>query len=211
MNHDADGHTAKRSRDDRGLSRGDALLIVDVQNDFLPGGSLGVAGGDEVVAPLNAYIAHFGNARLPVYATRDWHPPGHCSFRESGGPWPSHCIAGSRGAMFPGSLALPVDAAIVSKATLKDSDAYSSFEGTGLADTLRERQVRRVFVGGLATDYCVLNTVLDALKEGFEVVLLQDAIRAVEVRPGDAETALRQMRLHGARPMTLRELEGDVE
>src|SRR3990167_7105549 len=139
------------------LGAGDALLIVDVQSDFLPGGSLAVPRGDEVVAVLNGYLAAFRNSGLPVVATRDWHPPDHCSFRQQGGPWPPHCVAGSEGAGFAPQLQLPTDATVISKATAQQSDAYSGFEGTELDRLLRQSGVRRLFVGGLATDYCVLN------------------------------------------------------
>ncbi len=179
---------------------GDALIVVDVQKDFLPGGSLAVPRGDEVVPVLNRYMEIFSSRGLPVFATRDWHPPEHCSFTEQGGPWPSHCVAGSEGAAFAADLHLPADAVIISKATEPERDAYSGFQGTDLAQRLREAGVRRVFVGGLATDYCVLNTVRDALAEGFEVVLLEDAIRAVDVQPGDGEHAVKEMLDAGAVP-----------
>ena len=179
---------------------GDALIVVDVQKDFLPGGSLAVPHGDEVVPVLNRYMEIFSSRGLPVFATRDWHPPEHCSFTEQGGPWPPHCVAGSEGAAFADGLRLPAETVVVSKATTPDKDAYSGFQDTGLAQRLREAGVRRVFVGGLATDYCVLNTVRDALAEGFEVVLLEDAIRAVDVQPGDGERAVKEMLDAGAVP-----------
>jgi nicotinamidase/pyrazinamidase len=177
---------------------GDALIIVDVQNDFLPEGSLAVPDGDQVVAPLNRYAALFASLGLPVVATRDWHPPRHCSFRSQGGPWPPHCVAETKGAQFAPTLALPSSASVVSKATTPERDAYSGFEGTGLDAMLRRREVRRVFVGGLATDYCVLNTVKDARRLGYEVVLLRDAIRAVDVNPGDGDRAQKEMQRLGA-------------
>ncbi|GAB4169472.1 MAG: nicotinamidase [Rhodocyclaceae bacterium] len=181
--------------------RGDALVIVDVQNDFLPGGALAVPGGDAVVAPLNQWIARFSALGLPVFATRDWHPADHCSFRERGGPWPPHCIAGTRGAAFAGGLALPAAVRVISKAQARDADAYSGFSGTDLDAQLRSGGTRRLFVGGLATDYCVLNTVRDALALGYGVELLIDAIRAVDVRPGDGESAIAQMLALGARAL----------
>ena len=181
------------------LQAGDALLIVDVQNDFLPGGSLAVPRGDAVIPPLNRAIERFRHAGLPVYATRDWHPADHCSFREQGGPWPAHCVAGTPGAEITDRLELPSDAQIIDKATTADRDAYSGFEGTDLAERLRDAGVRRLFVGGLATDYCVLNTVRDALAAGFEVLLLGDAVRAVDVNPGDGERALAEMQALGAK------------
>ena len=180
------------------IQPGDALLIVDVQNDFLPGGRLAVPEGDAVIAPLAAAIERFRAARRPVFASRDWHPADHCSFREQGGPWPPHCIAGTPGAQISAALPLPPDAAIIDKATTRDADAYSAFQGTDLAARLRRAEVRRLFIGGLATDYCVLNTVLDALAEGFAVVVLEDTIRAVEARPGDGERAIARMQAKGA-------------
>ncbi len=189
------------------LEAGDALVIVDVQNDFLPGGHLAVPEGDAVIAPLNAYIERFAQQERPIVATRDWHPADHCSFREQGGPWPPHCVAGTPGAEFAAALRLPASAWIVSKATQPDQEAYSGFEGTDLAERLRQAGVRRLFVGGLATDYCVKNTVLDALREGFAVFLLRDAIRAVNVNPGDGERAIDEMTAAGAIPITLADLE----
>jgi nicotinamidase/pyrazinamidase len=177
---------------------GDALLIVDVQIDFLPAGSLAVPAGDEVVAPLNEWIARFTAAELPVVATRDWHPPGHCSFRAQGGIWPPHCVADTRGAEFAAALALPPAAHVISKAMQPETDAYSGFDGTDLDAQLRRMQVRRLFVGGLATDYCVLATVNDALRLGYGVMLLVDAIRAVELQPGDGERAIAAMVAGGA-------------
>jgi nicotinamidase/pyrazinamidase len=180
------------------LERQDAVLIVDVQVDFLPGGNLAVQRGDEVVPALNRYLALARRKGVPVFASRDWHPRDHCSFRPQGGPWPEHCVAGSPGAAFAPGLELPDDAVIISKATGSDSDAYSAFQGTDLARRLRELGAKRLLVGGLATDYCVLNTVLDARKAGLEVLLLADAIRAVNVKPGDGERAERQMLAAGA-------------
>jgi nicotinamidase/pyrazinamidase len=179
--------------------RGDALVVVDVQNDFLPGGSLAVPDGAAVVPVLNAWLERFGALGLPVFATRCWHPPDHCSFRAQGGPWPPHCIAGTRGAEFAPDLALPPDAVVISKATRADRDAYSGFDGTDLDQRLGDAGCRRLFVGGLATDYCVLNTVLDGLRLGFDVYLLRAAVRAVDVAPGDGELAIERMRAAGAR------------
>ncbi|WP_096663095.1 isochorismatase family protein [Polaromonas sp. AET17H-212] len=180
------------------LRAGDALLIVDVQSDFLPGGSLAVPRGDEVVAVLNGCVQAFRQAGLPVVATRDWHPPDHCSFRPQGGPWPPHCVAGSAGAGFAPGLQLPAQAIVISKATQQQSDAYSGLEGTALDQRLRQAGVGRLFVGGLATDYCVLNTVCDAVKLGYQTVLLLDAIRAVDVHAGDGERAIARMLRLGA-------------
>jgi nicotinamidase/pyrazinamidase len=188
------------------LKRDDALIVVDVQNDFLPGGSLAVPRGDEVVPVLNGYIERFHARGLPVFATRDWHPAEHCSFRSRGGPWPPHCVAGSKGAEFAPGLELPRSTRVISKATREETDAYSGFNATDLAVQLRAAGVTRVFVGGLATDYCVLNTVKDALQEGFAVVLLADAVRAVDVKPGDGDAAIAEMRSLGAQAARLEDL-----
>jgi nicotinamidase/pyrazinamidase len=187
------------------LQSGDALIAVDVQNDFLPGGSLAVPQGDAVVPVLNRYLAAFAARALPVFATRDWHPAKHCSFKAQGGIWPPHCIAGTSGAEFALTLALPQDAVIISKAATPEADSYSGFGGTNLAERLRDAATR-LFIGGLATDYCVLNTVKDAIAEGFEVLLLVDAIRAVDVKPGDGARAEREMQRLGARPIRYEEL-----
>jgi nicotinamidase/pyrazinamidase len=177
---------------------GDALIVADVQNDFLPGGALGVPAGDEVIAPINGYLQQFAARHLPVFLTRDWHPPLHCSFHDQGGPWPPHCIAGTPGAEFAPGLHVPADAQVVSKATRAEAEAYSAFQGTDLAAQLRRLGVKRVVVSGMATDYCVRATVLDALAAGFGALVLTDAVRAVELRPGDASQALAEMRAHGA-------------
>ncbi len=173
---------------------GDALLIVDVQNDFLPGGSLAVPMSDEIVPVLNRYLNIL--SALPVFATRDWHPVQHCSFRAEGGPWPPHCIADTFGAEFAATLQLPPSAVIISKAATLEQDAYSGFQDTNLDSLLRASNIRRLFIGGLATDYCVLNTVRDALKLGYQVLLLGDAIRAV--MPGDGQRAEKEMISLGA-------------
>ena len=185
---------------------GDALIVVDVQNDFLPHGSLAVPDGDAVVPVLNHYLATFAAVILPIYATRDWHPANHCSFKAQGGPWPPDCVADTSGARFAVALQLPTATTIISKATTADKDAYSGFEGTDLDARLRAKNTRRIFIGGLATDYCVLNTVRDAIKLGYEVVLLTDAIRAVNVAPDDGRKAEAEMRFLGAHPITLAEI-----
>ena len=189
-----------------GVHAGDALIIVDVQQDFLPGGALAVPGGDAVIPVLNRGAMTFDRYGLPVFATRDWHPSNHCSFSAQGGPWPPHCVAGTPGAEMPAMLALPESAQVISKATTPDKDAYSGFQDTDLALRLRERGCARVFIGGLATDYCVRATALDALRAGFQVVVLEDAIRAVELQPGDGARALADMTAQGARVTRLQEL-----
>lgn len=188
------------------LHAGDTLLVADIQNDFLPGGALGVARGDEVVPILNRYVTDFHARGLPVFATRDWHPPNHCSFREQGGIWPVHCVRGSTGAEFHPDFHLPPSAIIISKATDPGKEAYSAFEGTALDERLREIGVRRLFIGGLATDYCVLNTVRDAIKKGYAVVFLKDGIRAVNLNPDDGRKAEDEMIRLGAVPIRLESL-----
>lgn len=185
------------------LGKGDALLVIDMQNDFLPGGSLGVPQGDRVIAPINALIALYQSRALPVYASRDWHPGDHCSFAAQGGPWPPHCVAGSEGARFSSELRLPGNAIIISKAATQAQDAYSAFNETGLARGMRAEGITRVSVCGLATDYCVLNTVLDGIEAGFEVLLVLDAVRAVEVKAGDGDRAIARMLGAGAVPVKL--------
>ena len=176
---------------------GRALIVVDVQNDFCPGGSLAVERGDEVVEPLNRLIKEFLEQGLPVYKSRDWHPPTTKHFADYGGTWPVHCVQGTAGAEFHKDLLDDPRVRVVSKG-LGDEDNYSAFDGTDLAAQLREAGVREVWVGGLATDYCVKNTVLDALRQGFRVRAVSDAMRAVNLRPGDDERALEEMRAAGA-------------
>jgi len=182
---------------------GDALLIVDVQQDFLPGGNLAVPDGDAVVPVLNEYIRTFTRHGLPVYATRDWHPANHCSFEPQGGPWPPHCVANTAGAEFATNLALPENTTVISKATLTDKDAYSGFEDTDLDLQLTKNHITTLYIGGLATDVCVLNTVKDALRNDYRVYLLTDAIRAVNARPGNAEKAIDEMQQAGAIPINI--------
>jgi len=188
------------------LQQGDALIIVDLQNDFLPGGSLAVSQGDEVIPAMNSYLKAARDNSLPVFATRDWHPPHHSSFQERGGPWPPHCIAETEGANFAANLDLPPETVIISKAEEIDKDAYSGFEGTDLNERLRARGINRLLIGGLATDYCVLNTVMDALKLGYEVLMLDDASRAVNVKPDDGAKAIKEMTQLGARSISLESL-----
>lgn len=180
------------------LHRGDALLVVDLQRDFLPRGSLAVPAGDAVLEPANRCLERFAARGLPVYASRDWHPPGHSSFRSEGGRWPPHCVAGTAGAEFDSALRLPSDAGIVSKGGSSGDEGYSAFGGTDLHRRLQAQGVRRLFVAGLATDYCVLSSVMAALALGYAVVVLRDAVAAVDVQPGDGERALVAMQAGGA-------------
>jgi nicotinamidase/pyrazinamidase len=188
------------------LMDGDALVIVDVQNDFLPGGALAVPQSDEILPVLNNYIAAFEKRGLPIYMTRDWHPPDHCSFKEYGGPWPTHCVADTTGAAFSTELKLGSPFTIVSKATTSDREAYSDFSTTDFEPNLRVAGVSRLFVSGLATDYCVFSTVKDALALGFKTYLLLDAIRGVNVQPDDSQRAEQEMIRLGAAPIKLQDL-----
>ncbi len=190
------------------MTRDAALLIVDVQNDFCPGGALAVPEGDRVVEVLNRYIERFAGRGLDIFASRDWHPAETRHFEAGGGPWPPHCVAGTPGAAFHPRLELPESATVVSKGTAPEDDGYSAFEGVtpagrGLAESLDELGVRRLFVGGLATDYCVRATVLDAARRGLRPVLLLDAIRGIDVEPGDQARALDEMLRAGAATATL--------
>lgn len=182
---------------------GDALVLIDVQKDFCRGGGLAVPEGDQVVPVLNRYIQIFKAAHLPVFATRDWHPEKTKHFKTYGGVWPVHCVKGTPGAEFHPDLALFEEVVIVSSGTAPDEDGFSGFEardagGSLLADLLHEKGVNRIFVGGLATDYCVRATVLDGLKQGFNVVLIKDAIRGVDLKPSDSQRAVEEMVRLGA-------------
>jgi nicotinamidase/pyrazinamidase len=189
------------------MNEKDALIIVDPQNDFCPGGALAVAGGDEVMEPLNRYIDSFVRDGRPIFATRDWHPAKTNHFKDYGGPWPVHCVQNTRGAEFQPALRLPPGCVVVSGGMAADEDGYSGFvavdgRGTPLADLLRRQGIERIFVGGLATDYCVKHTVLDGLKLGFGVVLLRDAVRAVNLQPNDGAEAIAEMLRAGATEIT---------
>jgi nicotinamidase/pyrazinamidase len=180
-----------------------ALLIVDVQNDFCPGGALAVPGGDRVVPILTRLAERMGALGLPVYASRDWHPSDSAHFVTGGGRWPVHCVAGSDGARLHRELRLPPAAMIVTKGVRPDEEGYSAFDGTvagrgRLLDDLHARGVNRLYVGGLATDYCVRASVLDALASGLQVTVIDDAIAAVDVEPGDGDRAMAEMQAAGA-------------
>jgi len=188
------------------LTSNDALLIADIQSDFLPGGALGISGGGEILPVLLTYIRRFHTRRLPIFLTRDWHPPNHCSFREQGGPWPVHCVAGTPGSLPPVEFETPASAVIVYKAIDTDREAYSAFHRTTLDRHLRALGVRRLFIGGLATDYCIMHTVTDALSLGYAVCLLLDGIKAVNVQPDDGRRAEQEMLRLGATPVRLETL-----
>ena len=178
------------------LQPGGALLLVDVQNDFIPGGALPVPEGDKVVPVLNEWIAAAREANVPIYASRDWHPFNHCSFKEEGGPWPPHCIQQTKGADFHAALDYKEDIIILSKGEHPDKEAYSAFQATGFADRLRAAEVKRLWVGGLALDYCVRASVLEAVKEGVETHLILPATRAITEETG--RKALDEIRQAGA-------------
>lgn len=195
-------NSKKHNADRIDLGIGDALLVVDIQNDFLPGGRLAVAEGDLVIAVMNNYIERFSQQHLPVLATRDWHPKNHRSFIEQSGPWPEHCIAGSTGAGFAQGLQLPDSVPVFSTGMEVDMEDYSGFENPDLNRQLQEMAVNRLFIGGLATDYCVFHTVCDALNLNYQVLLLMDAVRAVNVHRYDGQEAINKMILKGAIPVT---------
>jgi nicotinamidase/pyrazinamidase len=177
----------------------DALIVVDVQNDFCPGGALAVPHGDAVIEPLNWLMRQHD----VVVATRDWHPPDHSSFAEQGGPWPVHCVQDTHGAQLRSDLDRDALDAVINKGQDRETEGYSGFEGTDLERILRERGVERVHVGGLALDYCVKNTALDALRKGFPVTVHLAATRAVNLQEGDRERAVEELRAAGA------EIEGE--
>jgi nicotinamidase/pyrazinamidase len=174
-----------------------ALIVVDVQNDFCPGGTLAVSQGDEVVAPLNELIDQFLERGDPVFKSRDWHPRTTKHFAEYGGTWPVHCVQNTKGAEFHPALRDDPRIKIISKG-LGDTDCYSAFDETDLAAQLQQQGVEELVVGGLATDYCVKNTVIDAVLKGFRVKAVTEAMRAVEVHPGDGQKAIEEMRAAGA-------------
>ena len=185
-----------------------ALLIVDVQNDFCPGGALQVHDGDRVVGPINRAALCFAAAGLPILASRDWHPPVSRHFREFGGVWPVHCVQGTEGADFYPALRLPEGAVVLSKGTNPEQDGYSAFEGATddgrpLAAVLKERGVRYLYICGLATDYCVLSTTREALASGFGVTVLTDAVAGVDLLPGASASAIEEMKNAGARLATV--------
>jgi len=193
------------------LKETDALLITDIQKDFLPGGALPIEGGEEIIPILNDYIQRFKTAKAHILASRDWHPINHISFNTQGGPWPSHCVQETSGAKFSPDLKLPEHTVIISKATDPKHESYSAFDGTNLANELKRICVKRLFVGGLATDYCVVNTVLDARELGYETVLLTDATLGINVNPGDVDEAIKTMVTNGAEQTTVDDFSDAVD
>jgi nicotinamidase/pyrazinamidase len=187
------------------------LLLVDLQNDFCPGGALAVPEGDSVISVLNEYIKLVKDAELPVFASRDWHPEVTKHFKDYGGLWPRHCVQGTKGAEFHPALALPPDTIIITKGQDPNKDSYSAFQasdenGRLLAEILRAKGIEHLYIGGLATDYCVKASVIDSIEEGFTVTLLLDAIKGVDLNPDDSEKALNEMFKRGAGKTTLKEI-----
>lgn len=186
------------------MKKGSALLIVDMQNDFCPGGSLAVPGGDEIIPVINRYIRLFQDKVLPVLASRDWHPPKTVHFKTCGGIWPAHCVQGSEGARFHPDLRLPDNVVVLSKGMNPErDDEYSDFhavteKGVPFPEILKEQGITRLYVSGIATDYCVKATVLDLLNHGFSVTLLADAVRGVNIFPDDSVKAMEEMVAAGA-------------
>jgi nicotinamidase/pyrazinamidase len=188
----------RQIQDHEGQETKRALIVVDIQRDFCPGGALPVADGDKIIPTVNELVRAFEKAGLPIFFTRDWHPRNHVSFKDNGGPWPPHCIRNTPGASFHPSLRIPDDAEVIDKGTLQAEDAYSGFQGTDLARKLHDLYVKRIYVAGLATDYCVKNTVLDAVAQGFETYVITDCVGGVNLKRTDSTTALRAMLSQGA-------------
>ncbi len=170
-----------------------ALIVVDLQIDFCPGGALGISEGDSIIPVINDLIDIFHANSLPVIFSRDFHPVDHMSFTDEGGIWPKHCVKGTEGSDFHPLLKIPSDSRIVNKATEKDREAYSAFDGTELLQILRNQKVTCIIICGLATDYCVKSTALDGVEEGFRVIVVKDAVRGVEVTEGDIYMAFEKM------------------
>ena len=189
-----------------------ALLIVDVQNDFCPGGALGIKDGDEIIPVINKYIKIFAAKKLPVFASRDWHPKKTAHFKKFGGVWPVHCIQDTKGAKFHPKLKLPKEVILLYKGMDPEKDSYSAFQaqdqnGMSLPNFLRILDIKELYIAGLATDYCVKFTTHDAIREGFKVKILLDAIKGVNLKPNDSEIAIREMVKIGAKKITLKDME----
>lgn len=185
----------------------DALIVVDMQNDFMPGGALPVQNALTIIPVINTYVNIFVNKGAMIVATRDWHPPNHISFSIRGGPWPPHCVQGTQGAEFHRDLYLPSSTVVISKGDREDYEAYSGFEGTDLDLVLRKRGVKRVFICGVATDYCVKATALDANRLGYSVFVLEDAVKGVDIPAGSVSRAVDEMLNAGIIFITLNDIE----
>ena len=190
-----------------------ALLVVDVQNDFCPGGALGIQEGHKIIPILNRYIKFFEKENLPIFVTRDWHPKVTKHFKQFGGIWPKHCVEGSPGAQFHPELKFPNEAFVMSKGMDPEKDSYSAFHATDLSGTvlsnlLKIFGVTEIYIGGLATDYCVKHSAFDALKDGLKVFILTDAIAGVNLQPEDSSVALEDMVRRGAKKTISKDLFG---
>jgi nicotinamidase/pyrazinamidase len=189
-----------------------ALLIVDVQNDFCPGGALGIKNGDKIIPVINKYIKIFASRKLPVFASRDWHPKKTAHFKEFGGVWPRHCIQDTKGAAFHLKLKLPREVILLYKGMDPAKDSYSAFQaqaqnGIILPDILKIMDIKGLYIAGLATDYCVKFTAFDAIKEGLKVRILADAVKGVNLKPDDSDDAIKEMAKAGAKKITLKDME----
>jgi nicotinamidase/pyrazinamidase len=189
-----------------------ALLIVDVQNDFCPGGALGIKEADTIIPDINKYIKIFVAKKLPIFATRDWHPEKTTHFKKFGGVWPVHCVQATKGAEFHPRLKLLKDAILVYKGMDPKKDSYSAFQaedvnGIGLSNLLRILGIKELYIAGLATDYCVKFTTHDAIRKGFKVKILLDAVKGVNLKPHDSEEAIKEMVKMGAKKITLKDME----
>jgi nicotinamidase/pyrazinamidase len=189
-----------------------ALLIVDVQNDFCPSGALAVPEGDKIISNLNQYTEIFSKNKLPIFASRDWHPEKTGHFKKFGGLWPDHCVQNTGGALFHPELKLPKETIILSKGMNPQTDSYSAFQaqdsnGRQFEDILKASGIEELYIGGLATDYCVKSSVLDALKRGFKVKLMVDAIKGVNIKSNDSKDAIEEMVNNGANQITLKDTE----
>lgn len=188
-----------------------ALLVVDVQRDFCPRGALGVRGGDKVIPVLNKYIDYFRKNKLPVFLSRDWHPKKTSHFKKFGGDWPAHCIQDTKGAEFHAKLKIPKEAFLIYKGMVPDKDSYSAFQAedkyrNSLGNLLKILKVEELYIAGLATDYCVRFSARDAIKQGYKVRILTDAIKGVNFKPGDSKKTLNEMREEGATMITFKDL-----
>jgi len=189
-----------------------ALLIVDVQNDFCPGGALGIKDGDKIIPAINKYIKIFAPKKLPIFASRDWHPKKTTHFKKFGGVWPVHCVQGTKGAEFHPKLKLPKEVILLYKGMDPEKDSYSAFQaqdqnGMSLPNFLRILGIKELYIAGLATDYCVKFTTHDAIKEGFKVKILLDAIKGVNLKPNGSENVIREMVRIGVKKITLKDME----
>lgn len=189
-----------------------ALLVVDIQNDFCPGGALGVREGDEIIPGINKYLKLFSQHKLPIFASRDWHPKKTTHFKKYGGVWPVHCIQNTKGAEFHPKLKLAKEAILLYKGMNPQEDSYSVFQaedanGMSFLNLLKILGIEEIYIGGLATDYCVRFTTSDAIKQGFKVKVLTDAIKGVNLKPDDSDNAIKEMKQAGTKFITLKDME----